>query len=191
MTRQKEFRGPSSFCEWVVGTTIPTVLGPVRRSRRTKQRKRDVIKVELTTDEETEEDSLKITYPRRRSHHSKVASLQDTQLKKVRFNETPKRSALKKTKTYVVAESSDDDGKSSDSADGSSDSGKSRIVLIPEKNVKVHTVNVSDDSKNQDSSDPDSEADSDPDPTCKCIDCIRGRQKLARSKRRASLVRQI
>ncbi|KAH8169728.1 hypothetical protein LIA77_10272 [Sarocladium implicatum] len=191
MARQKEFRGPTSFCEWVVGTNIPSALGPGKKPRRIKPHNRDVIKVELTTDEETEEDSLKITYPRRRSRGKKAAVVQDLQLKKVRFDESPKKSALKKTKTYVVAESSDDDDKTSDSADASTDSARSRIILIPEKDLKLHTVKLVDDSKSQDSSEPDSEADSDPDPTCKCIDCIRGRQKLVRRKRRASLMKQI
>ncbi|KAL2205090.1 hypothetical protein CC79DRAFT_1323831 [Sarocladium strictum] len=168
MPPKKEFRGPSNFCEWVVGTTIPTILGPEKRSRKQKPTKRGVIRVEVTTDDESAEDTLKISYPRDRSSRKKVSTTSSkSKPKKVRFEQVPKKSALKKAaKAYVVSEASEDEDKTSDSsADASSDSSHSRVILIPESKLKVHTVKVSDDSKTDDSSENDSAASSEPSPT--------------------------
>jgi hypothetical protein len=189
----KEFRGPSNFCEWVVGTTIPTVLGPEKKPRKQKSTRREVIRVEVTTDDESGEDTLKISYPRSRSRRKKAAPEHATKLKKVRFEVVPKKSALKKVaKTYTISDSSEEDEKASDSsADASSDSSNARVIVIPENNIKVHTVKLSDESKTDESSGNDSDADSDPSPTCKCIDCIHGRQKLAKRMRRAALLERL
>lgn len=194
MPPKKEFRGPSNFCEWVVGTTIPTILGPEKKSRKQKSTKRGVIRVEVTTDDESAEDTLKISYPRDRSSRKKAATTSSkSKLKKVRFEQVPKKSALKKAaKPYAVFETSEDEDKASESSvDASSDSSHSRVILIPESDLKFHTVKISNDLKTDDSSENDSAASSEPSPSCKCIDCIRGRQKLAKRRRQALVLRTL
>ncbi|KAK0386317.1 hypothetical protein NLU13_6154 [Sarocladium strictum] len=188
MPLKKELRGPSNFCEWVVGTTIPTILGPEKKSKKQKSTTRDVIKVQVTTDDESGEDTLKISYPRTRGRRKKAASKDGTKPKKVRFEEVPQKSALKKiTKAYTISESSEENANASDSsADASSDSSGPTMVLIPEENIRVHAVQVTEDPKVEESSGDESEVDDDPSPTCKCKRCIRGRQKLARRKRKAA-----
>ena len=175
----KKDPGPSLFCEWVVGTTIPSVLGPIPK----KRSKRDVIKVEVTTDEDTEEDSLKITYPR--SSRTKKSSGRETKAKKVRFEEIPVKSAMRKTKAYTV--SSESDLETSDtSTDASSDSSNpAKMFLMPDSHIRVHAAKVVETKPDTDSSSgADSGDESAPHPTCKCPGCIRGRQRLARRRKR-------
>ncbi|TFB00663.1 hypothetical protein CCMA1212_007280 [Trichoderma ghanense] len=61
--------GPSLFCEWMVGTTIKSALGsppkPQDKPQEPKSKKRNVIKLHVTTDDESGEDTLTVTYPRR------------------------------------------------------------------------------------------------------------------------------
>ncbi|KAL6903065.1 hypothetical protein GGI43DRAFT_433170 [Trichoderma evansii] len=58
--------GPSLLCEWMVGTSIQSALGPPPKASKPKPRpkKRDLIKLHVTTDDESGEDTLTITYPR-------------------------------------------------------------------------------------------------------------------------------
>ena len=96
--------GPSLFCEWVVGQTIESALR--RQARReaaqnaAKAKGRNVITLEVTTDDESDTDSIKITYPRtgRKTLLPAKAGEQvsTTIVKKVRFDE-PVKSALKKS----------------------------------------------------------------------------------------------
>ncbi|KAH8126444.1 hypothetical protein FP744_10002644 [Trichoderma asperellum] len=121
--------GPSLLCEWMVGTSIQSALGSLPKAPKTKPRpkKRDLIKLHVTTDEESGEDTLTITYPRfERLDRSKetpvtapepVAPEPESEsepeavevVKKVRFQKEPasavpampKKSAMKK-KTLVT-----------------------------------------------------------------------------------------
>lgn len=155
----KSSTGPSSFCEWVVGTSIESALGPIPR----KPRHRDIVRVEVSTDDESEEDSLKITYPRPRRPRAKK---KPASIKKVRFEDAPRKSALKKTTTTVVTSESDAETSSSEatasreaSAESSGESSKSS------KSRRKRSESESD-------------YDSDPHPTCKCVRCVRGRRWL-------------
>lgn len=173
----KKPTGPSLFCEWVVGTTIPSVLG----TRKPKSRRRNVIRVELTTDDESEEDTISITYPR--SGRAEQASATRAKSKKVHFEGVPKKSALRKTQVSTASSDS-----SAEESDSSASETSTKITLVPEDSVQIHTVETSSsNSKKKPVSETDSENDSDPHPTCKCPVCIRGRQRLLRGTPRARL----
>ncbi|KAK7213645.1 hypothetical protein V2G26_020823 [Clonostachys chloroleuca] len=62
MTKKNKY--PSTFYEWVVGTTIESALGPIPKKKKKKPRRRGLLRVELSTDDESGEDTVKITYPR-------------------------------------------------------------------------------------------------------------------------------
>ncbi|KAM5345360.1 hypothetical protein ACJ41O_011222 [Fusarium nematophilum] len=165
----REVKGPSHFCEWVVGTTIESALGPVPKPKK-KPKKREVVRVEVTTDDESEEDTVKITYPRTGRNNPHVVK-NEAVVKKVRFEDTPKKSALKKPRA-PVADSSDETSESgpelasdssqsgnfSSSSASGSDAENSDNDRKPAKNRKK---------KSQVSDDTDSDWDSDPHPTCK------------------------
>lgn len=113
--------GPSLLCEWMVGTTIRSALGPPPKPPKPKPKKRDVIKLHVTTDDESGEDTLTITYPR----SEKLSPKKETQaavsesepesepepevvevLKKVRFEKeaVPRKSAMKKKTSVTFCE---------------------------------------------------------------------------------------
>lgn len=174
--------GPRSFCEWVVGTTIDSAL----RTAPKKPRRRDIVRVEVSTDDESGEDSLKITYPR--TAPAPQVTEPQAVVKKVRFEETPRKSALKKTTTTIVTSESEPETEletsdsaadvssdeavigdaSADSSDSSSKSSKSS-----KKSKKSRHVSESDE-------------DSEPHPSCKCVECVRGRQKLKKQGKAAA-----
>lgn len=62
----------------MVGTTISAALGPLPRK---PPKRREVVTVEVLTDDETEEDTLIITYPRSGGSR-KVADAKDAAVKK-------------------------------------------------------------------------------------------------------------
>ncbi|KAK2592517.1 hypothetical protein QQS21_009792 [Conoideocrella luteorostrata] len=177
MTRKKG-PPPSLFCEWVVGTTIPAALGPLPKN---PPKQRDVVTVEVLTDDETEEDILKITYPRS-SLSSQRKSVKDTSTKKVRFQDGPKKSALKKPaapedaapEDAATDTEEDTSAESSDSAPAASEDESSP----PKPKAKKP--------KEEDTKPSDSEDDSEPHITCKCTDCIRGRQKQQRRAKKCA-----
>ncbi|RSL71063.1 hypothetical protein CEP54_001419 [Fusarium duplospermum] len=169
MANSKKQR-PSLFCEWVVGTTIESALGPIPKKPK-KPKKRDVVRVEVTTDDESEEDTIKITYPRTgRSTPPPPTEEAKTIIKKVRFEDTPTKSALKKS---TLVESSDEasgsgpepesESSQSDnvSSSGASDSDAENSDIAPSPKKKKKNKNkqkpVPDDTE--------SDWDSDPDPT--------------------------
>ncbi|RSM06326.1 hypothetical protein CEP52_005735 [Fusarium oligoseptatum] len=171
MANSKKQR-PSLFCEWVVGTTIESALGPIPKKPK-KPKKRDVVRVEVTTDDESEEDTIKITYPRTgRSTPPPPTEEARTIIKKVRFEDTPTKSALKKPTPVESSDEASDSGpepesessqsdnvSSSDASD--SDVENSDIAPSPKKKKKSKKKQkpVPDDAE--------SDWDSDPDPTCK------------------------
>ncbi|RSL63678.1 hypothetical protein CEP53_004334 [Fusarium sp. AF-6] len=169
MANSKKQR-PSLFCEWVVGTTIESALGPIPKKPK-KPKKRDVVRVEVTTDDESEEDTIKITYPRTgRSTPPPPTEEARTIIKKVRFEDTPTKSALKKSTPVESSDEASDSGpepesessqsdnvSSSDASD--SDAENSDIAPSPKKKKKSKKKQkpVLDDDE--------SDWDSDPDPT--------------------------
>ncbi|KAG6025324.1 hypothetical protein E4U41_001541 [Claviceps citrina] len=175
MARRKGTRAPL-FCEWVVGTTIPAALGPLPTKR---PKRRNVVKVEVLTDDETEEDILKITYPRSGRSSKAANSTRDATLKKVRFQDAPKKSAMRRANSTPSASSEEEDDSETDDAQAqaaaeSSDSSNcpsdDSQPLKKEKAKAKKTKKAAAEST-------DSE-DSEPDPTCTCKDCVRDRQKL-------------
>ncbi|KAI9167502.1 hypothetical protein HJFPF1_03630 [Paramyrothecium foliicola] len=124
------------FCEWAAGTTIPSILGPLPKK---KPKRRGVVKVEVTTDDESEEDSLKITYPRAETSSRSPKSV----VKKVRFEEAPPKSALKQT---VVIATESDDASSVAEAEPSSDTSE---LPTPPKSKKSRKKVVEDTSSDE------------------------------------------
>ncbi|KAG6081251.1 hypothetical protein E4U33_006913 [Claviceps sp. LM78 group G4] len=131
MARRKD-SGTIRFCEWVVGATISSALGPVPKKHKPKPpRRQRVLKVEVTTDNETEEDTIKVSCSR--SGRSKTDPAIETCAKKVRFDDGPKKSAMKKANSPAPSpaeegtrESSEAQASSAESSDSSkaSDSGE-------------------------------------------------------------------
>ncbi|KAH6984863.1 hypothetical protein BKA56DRAFT_671324 [Ilyonectria sp. MPI-CAGE-AT-0026] len=164
--------GPSHFCEWVIGTTIPSALGPIPKQK--KPRHRDVFRIEVTTDDESEEDTLRITYPRtgrtKSAHNNPVSNNPDSTVKKVRFDENtktaPKKSALKKTMPPVESDETSESGAELDSSQSSraSDSEAESSDDAPKPAAKGKKQQKKQKASSEDT---DSECDSDPHPTCK------------------------
>lgn len=100
MVRKAASEGPSLFCEWAVGSSINSAIRRFEKDRlereKEAQRRRDVIKVELTADEESETDSVRVTYPRKRRGRSKSATNGLSGVKHVRFEQGPLKPALKR-----------------------------------------------------------------------------------------------
>ncbi|KAI5459849.1 hypothetical protein BGZ63DRAFT_425798 [Mariannaea sp. PMI_226] len=190
--KPKKTSGPSLFCEWAVSTTIPSVLGSVPKPQ-PKPKRRDVVKFEVTTDDESETDTVSITYPRTGSNASSPVSdcSSEAVVKKVRFEKdvksAPIKSALKKTHV-TISEVEDTSGSETDATLESAQTG----------NVSDSEQEVTDDStkamrtrkqfrkKRMPSSistdtDTDSGDGSDvPHPTCKCAGCIWGRRAMSK-----------
>ncbi|KAG5804801.1 hypothetical protein H9Q74_010621 [Fusarium xylarioides] len=188
---------PSHFCEWVVGTTIESVIGAIPQNKPPK--KRDVVRVEVTTDDESEEDTVKVTYPRTgRNYTPPPVNEAKAEAKKVRFDFRPNgpiKSAMKQTTTTTPMDSSDEASDSgpeteSDSSQSayisSSDATDSDIEYSVEcvkhkkqRKKKKHR-------QTQTEEDTESDWDSDPAPNCPCQRCTKGRQILKRVGRKMS-----
>lgn len=164
-----------SFCEYVVGTTISSALGPIPTKPR---KKRDVLTVEVLTDDETEEDTIEITYPRS-GRRSKSRTTADAAVKKVRFEETPKKSALKKA---ASSESEDTPADSESEISAESTDSKADDSASPKTEKSKNSKEKGKEAPKPSESDDDSE----PHPTCKCPKCIRGRQKQQREAKKGS-----
>ncbi|KAK4092696.1 hypothetical protein PCL_12010 [Purpureocillium lilacinum] len=160
MTQRKGLRRkyPATFSEWVCGISVEDALGP--RTPAQPQPQRKVVRVEITTDDETEEDSLKVTYPRTSRASTRQES--DIVVKKVRFEDTPKKSALKKATTNATESDSDLSSK-----DGAADSESSDTAPEKTSNTKKN---------GQDEST--SEAGSDTEGSAKCAKCAQRRKKV-------------
>jgi len=160
MTQRKGLRRkyPATFSEWVCGISVEDALGP--RTPAQPQPQRKVVRVEITTDDETEEDSLKVTYPRTSRASTRQES--DIVVKKVRFEDTPKKSALKKATTNATESDSDLSSK-----DGAADSESSETAPEKTSNTKKN---------GQDEST--SEAGSDTEGSAKCAKCAQRRKKV-------------
>ena len=184
-------RGPSSFGEWIVGTTIQSALRSLPKEEQPKQR--DVFKVEVTTDDETEEDSLKITYPRtgrkRRTRRAQRSEPQPTKtiesVKKVRFEDGtgPIKSALKKTKvtTFETDEDPSDSDASTDSSKSIVDSSANGTTSGAESSDEASkSVGCKKRQARSAGTGTDSDCEADPHPTCKCKRCFRGRENIGR-----------
>ncbi|KAL9947213.1 hypothetical protein ACHAQF_001416 [Verticillium nonalfalfae] len=119
----KKQRTPT-LCEWALGFTVEEIHAQQQR-RRQKQASRgrqERFRVEISTDDESEEDTLKITYPR-----SSGAKKTDTMVKKVRFEKGPAKSVIRKGSDSEASDAEGSRSKSKTTGDSvkSSDSSKS------------------------------------------------------------------
>ncbi|KAH7143905.1 hypothetical protein EDB81DRAFT_935351 [Dactylonectria macrodidyma] len=198
--------GPSHFCEWAIGTTIPSILGPIPEQKR--PRRRDVVKIEVTTDDESEEDTLKITYPRtgrtNRAHnnvgfnHARSSAADnhtsnnptpdnpasddtasdnpDSAVKKVRFEDNAK-DAPKKSALKKSRPRTDPVETSDSSPSQVSDSEVESSNNTSKPALKGKKQQTK---QNLSSDDTEIEYDPNPHPTCKCQRCANGRQWLGK-----------
>ncbi|KAL2878602.1 hypothetical protein SGCOL_006072 [Colletotrichum sp. CLE4] len=104
----------STLCEWALGVSVEEYCNSIERRRRKKSCSRQRICVEISTDDESEEDTVKITYPR--ANRSKDSSGSGS--KKVHFEKAAAKSALK----AAESEAESKDKKKSNKADDTSES---------------------------------------------------------------------
>lgn len=81
----------STLCEWALGVSVEEYCNSIERRRRKKSSSRQRICVEISTDDESEEDTVKITYPRANRNKESLGSSS----KKVRFEKASPKPALK------------------------------------------------------------------------------------------------
>ncbi|EWG46404.1 hypothetical protein FVEG_06910 [Fusarium verticillioides 7600] len=182
---------PSHFCEWVVGTTIESVIGAIPKNKPPK--KRDVVRVAVTTDDESEEDTVSVTYPRTGRNYTPPPANEAKAVvkKKVRFEARqngPLKSAMKQTTTTTPKDSSDeasDSGPETESDSSQSAYISSSDVTDSDVEYSVECVKHKRQRKKkrrqtQAEEDTESDWDSDPAPDCPCQRCTKGRQILQR-----------
>jgi hypothetical protein len=175
LDRQGKPRTPT-LCEWSIGATIPEIYEASIRRKRRAARRRGVVSVEVFTDDETEEDSVKITYPR--TNGKKKAGSKDasgSSSKKVHFEARPRKSSLRKSTS----------GSSDSEKSGQSDSAKSNEGNSSGSGSAPGSTEESDSGKPPKSnsskstdSNYDSSGDSEPHPDCECCRCVKGRARL-------------
>nr|RBQ99192.1 hypothetical protein FVER53263_06910 [Fusarium verticillioides] len=182
---------PSHFCEWVVGTTIESVIGAIPKNKPPK--KRDVVRVAVTTDDESEEDTVSVTYPRTGRNYTPPPANEAKAVvkKKVRFEARqngPLKSAMKQTTTTTPKDSSDeasDSGPETESDSSQSAYISSSDVTDSDVEYSVECVKHKRQRKKkrrqtQAEEDTESDWDSDPAPDCPCQRFTKGRQILQR-----------
>ncbi|WQF75736.1 hypothetical protein CDEST_00750 [Colletotrichum destructivum] len=134
----------STICEWALGVSVEEYCNTVDRRRSKKSSGRQRISVEISTDDESEEDTVKITYPR--ANRSKSSNDHSPGIKKVRFDKVVPKSALK---------SPEEDKNKSLKADGSFESepeSKSKKTTKSDKSVKKKKKKVVDPSSESEDS---------------------------------------
>ncbi|KAF4589742.1 hypothetical protein GQ602_003631 [Ophiocordyceps camponoti-floridani] len=156
----------STFCEWVIGKNVQQIAAAQDKKKPAPTEpspKRDVFRVEVTTDDEAEEDSLTVTYPRSAKSAPVTAAAEDVVTKKVRFQQMPTKSALKKSTVVGVESESTTDSESETTETESNE------VSPEEKNKSKFTTKIKKKKKKRLAIDPN------PHPTCKCGSCVRSR----------------
>lgn len=174
---------PNSFGEWVVGQNFRG------RLRAPNEGSNAVLRIELSEDEVSGDDTISITYPGRRRRDG-AAEKAGSSSRKVRFdgNRKPLKSALKKTANPNANDSSDTLIDTSD--------GEDAAVVASEESSDLDDTDTSDDDgppRRRDSklkkrrafsckkdTDSDSSAAKDalPHPKCHCDGCVKGRKIL-------------
>ena len=176
---------PHSLAEWMVGQNLPRLPDPKPRK---KHRQRDIVKIEVTTDDETEQDIVKVSYPRSgkwNSNPSSARKQETTVVKKVRFENEKPKSALKKT--VKTTSSSALEEPSDTSTDSETESVKKSKAKKSSKCPHCASEGESSDSskskKSKTSEDADSSADSQHPKGCRCKACEKAAevQKIGRA----------
>lgn len=178
---------PNSFGEWVVGQNFKNAS---RRSSGQTQ----VLKVSLSEDEASGDETLQITYPGRRGGSSSTKQAtpkSSSSRKKVSFDSDrkPLKSALKKRSTSpsessdtLVEDTSGDDAtteKDESSAIDESDTSEDEVWVRRKKlNAEKKPKKASTCKKETDSEDSSAVKDALPHETCDCKDCVKGRRIL-------------
>lgn len=178
---------PNSFGEWVVGQNFKSTS---RRSSGQTQ----ILKVSLSEDEASGDETLQITYPGRRrgsSSAKQATSTPSSSRKKVSFDSDrkPLKSALKKQATSpsessdtLVEDTSEDDAtteKDESSAIDESDTSEDEVWVKKKKHKgegKSKSAHAC--KKETDSEDSSAVEDALPHETCDCKDCVKGRKIL-------------
>lgn len=181
---------PNSFAEWMVGQNFRP------QKQRTASAQSPIIRVEISEDEASGDETVAITYPRRRRRappqvatESSESSEPTSTARKVRFDgEKPLKSALKKTAspnnsddTLVdtsetsadATTSTDGDDSDVDESDTSEDDAQIRRRKSKSKKTKVPLCQI--EGESDDSS---AAKDGMPHETCDCKNCRKGRRIL-------------
>ncbi|KAM0284438.1 hypothetical protein ACHAQH_002014 [Verticillium albo-atrum] len=134
----KKQRTPT-ICEWALGFTVEEIHAQqqLRRQRREGRSSQERFRVEISTDDESEEDTLKITYPR--SGGNKTTG---TKVKRVRFQKEPAKSAIKNESDSEACGTEPSESETKKKADSakSSDSSKSSKKTSGDKTIDEASV---------------------------------------------------
>ncbi|KAL2111405.1 hypothetical protein VUR80DRAFT_10128 [Thermomyces stellatus] len=197
MVRKAVSEGRSLFCEWAVGSSIDSAMRRLERERLEREKEEaqsngGVIKLELTTDDDSKVDSVRVTYPRHGSKGTpKGATKASSGVKQVRFDQRPLKPALKKKKSRKEGaygssgsdtlasetESSTDTTRSVDAS--TSEPSDSEATSTDKSSSRRRKSRKSRQAKSESSGDSDAVYDSN------CSDCERDRAKM-RAKERKS-----
>lgn len=173
---------PNSFAEWMVGQNFRS------QKRTSPQGQSPILKVKLSEDEVSGDETLSISYPgRRRSGTAQRAApaASSSSARKVRFNgDKPLKSALKKTvspndSSDTLVDTSDDDATitTDESSDIDDTDTSEDNVPIRRRRSKSSKINAALCKKEADS-DSSAAKDALPHPTCQCDECVKGRKIL-------------
>lgn len=178
---------PNSFGEWVVGQNF-------KNASRRPSGQTQVLKVSLSEDEASGDETLQITYPGRRrgsSSNKHATPKSSSSRKKVSFDSDrkPLKSALKKRSTSpsessdtLVEDTSEDDAtteKDESSAIDESDTSEDEVWVKKKKpKTEKKPAKAPICKKETDSEDSSAAKDALPHETCTCQDCVKGRKIL-------------
>ncbi|KZL67038.1 hypothetical protein CI238_04700 [Colletotrichum incanum] len=109
----------STICEWALGVSVEEYCNSVDRRKSRKSSGRQRISVEISTDDESEEDTVKITYPR--ANFSKNSNGHFPGIKKVRFDKLAPKSALRTADADVNSEDNKNPAKNKDTSEPESE----------------------------------------------------------------------
>ncbi|KAJ9154977.1 hypothetical protein NKR23_g2450 [Pleurostoma richardsiae] len=169
---------PNSVVEWMIGQNIPR--------RKKCPAKHDIIKIAVSTDDESGDDTLSVTYPRQPGKGTAVRK--KSSIKKVRFDAAatkPKspsssseviytESSLEESSSIMETDTSEGDARSSDEVSSSDFSGRAK------KPGDTKSKNTCKKDEVVDSTD---EEYDEPHPTCPCDECIAGRRRQRKAKK--------
>lgn len=130
-----------TICEWALGFTVDDYVDAYERRRRElegRPKQRERFRVEVSTDDESEEDSIKITYPRSGGSNEKPA-----EKKKVRFSKKLPKSALREPSASEVTTDTEDtsgtdsSAKNNDSEEESQEASDSSHADSPRESITL------------------------------------------------------
>lgn len=110
---------PHTVFEWIVGQNLP-------KGYKKQPARRQSYRIELSTDDETDTDSITVVYPRNkpsknRKKHKKSTTPDPPEGKRVTFRDKPLKSALKKPRAQPSSETSSEGSSEASSEDSSTE----------------------------------------------------------------------